>query len=290
MLLAAAVASEDRRQIWAAAVSLAGLLWLWAEGGWQYGRYVAMTVILLTAAAALAGLGIGCYWLFIARPLRQRASYAARQANAPTRRATDVELARAANSKWIESQEQAMGLSKNSTGRTGTSASRPYSGSTRAFKTSGHDAISGGIPHTWPKVQKESPTSQLARTDVTVIRLRFSYVAERSRTWLDAPGRVRLGPTSASRIRLTIDRSVVTMPPGKAGHIDEVLELHRRARDDVTFRERFVDAASEYAGDRIGNSTFEVLTRQWQTQDAASQSSPSRLPWRRPGTSYSAEG
>ena len=59
------------------------------------------------------------------------------------------------------------------------------------------------------------------------------------------------------------------MPRDQAGDVDKVLGQVRQARGDVTFRERFVDAASQYAGDRIGNSTFDVLTSRWITRDPA---------------------
>jgi hypothetical protein len=72
-VLAVIVASQEedgrQRQLLAAVVSLGGLCWLWAEGGWQYGRVIATATAVLAAAGVL---GLGCRLLTV-RWQRKRA-------------------------------------------------------------------------------------------------------------------------------------------------------------------------------------------------------------------------
>jgi hypothetical protein len=105
--------------------------------------------------------------------------------------------------------------------------------------------------------------------DVTVIRNRFFYIAEDESedTSKKVPRTSR--PAHGHLIRLIVERDVVTVPAERAGGIDEVLEQGRIDRDDASPGDRFVDAVSEYAGDRIGDSLCRASTQRWVTRDPA---------------------
>jgi hypothetical protein len=306
LALAAAVviAEEDRRQIWAAAVSLGALLWLWGEGGWQYGRYIAIAMVLLVAAAALAGLGLGCCWLFAVHPLRRQAAAAARQAVDAEHSRADAERSIAdarcslANAKRSLARKDALLAAEQKKYQTAQADSirqiealeksqqlqleryeqdrRSWERTRQKLRVALQEARRGPDPQFSEDSSAERPqdtgngTSGLAGADeVTVIRLRFSYVAEHPRFSFSSPGMPPYQPSAADPIRLIIEQSITTMPRDQAGGIDEVLGLGRQARDDATTQERFIDAASEYAGDRIGNDMSHVLTQRWETQDPA---------------------
>ncbi len=55
----------------AAAVSAAGLLWLWLAGGATHATYVLAAALALLGAAAVSGLGFGTCWLYFYGPARQ---------------------------------------------------------------------------------------------------------------------------------------------------------------------------------------------------------------------------
>ncbi|HTT54297.1 MAG TPA: hypothetical protein VMH35_23145 [Streptosporangiaceae bacterium] len=55
----------------AAAVSAAGLLWLWLAGGATHAAYVVAAALALLGAAVLSGLGFGLCWLYFCGPARQ---------------------------------------------------------------------------------------------------------------------------------------------------------------------------------------------------------------------------
>ena len=291
LAIAEIIADENWRQTWAVVVSLGGLLWLWGEGGWRYGHYVALTVAVLAIAAALVGLGFGSCWLFVARPLRQRADDAGRQANAAVRRASTKEYS------FVYEAEQLAAVLKKHQGAEAASARRiaaleqnqrnqkdAYEQDQRTWERIRQrllvalqearryrDLQHGPESDTEPSDGTADGTGQAAPADeVTVIRLRFSYVAERLPSQVTPTGRLAVpSPAASDRIRLVIEHSAVTMPRDQAGDVSEVLGKSRQARDDVTFRERFIDAASEYAGDRIGNNVSQVLTQRWITRDVA---------------------
>jgi hypothetical protein len=105
--------------------------------------------------------------------------------------------------------------------------------------------------------------------DVTVIRTRFFYIAEDESedTSKKEPGAAR--PAHGHLIRLIVERDAVTAPPERAGGIDEVLEQGRIDRYDASLGDRFVDAVSEYAGDRIGDSLCRTSTQLWVTRSPA---------------------
>jgi hypothetical protein len=64
-LVAVLLAEEDHRakQVVLAVVSLGGLTWLWADGGWLDARPVVTGLIIAASVAALGGLCYGAWWL-----------------------------------------------------------------------------------------------------------------------------------------------------------------------------------------------------------------------------------
>jgi hypothetical protein len=64
-LVAALLAEEEHRakQVALAVVSLGGLTWLWADGGWLYTRPVVTGLVIAASVAALAGLCCAAWWL-----------------------------------------------------------------------------------------------------------------------------------------------------------------------------------------------------------------------------------
>jgi hypothetical protein len=239
----------------------------------------------VVAAAALAGLGFGSCWLFIGRPLRQRADDAARQADAATRQAARAERSLADETARLTAERQEhRAAAADSLRRIETLNQRlqiqqeEYERNRQAWERARlqearrSSYLQHGAGSTVPRSDDtDDGASQLASADeVTVIRLRFSYVVERPPASVRSPGRSLVqNPTAADQIRLVIERSEVTMLRDQAQDVDDVLALGRRAHEDASWRDRFVKAASEYAGDRIGNSMFQVLTQRWRTQDVA---------------------
>jgi hypothetical protein len=86
------------------------------------------------------------------------------------------------------------------------------------------------------------------------------------------------------RVRLVVERDVVVVPDGQRGDPGAVLDLGERvAREQdrpvwlgpgkpaphvVSLGEQFVDAASRYAGQRMGDDVDRVVLQRWQTRDA----------------------
>ena len=64
-LVAALLAEEEHRakQVALAVVSLGGLTWLWADGGWLYTRPIVTGLVIAASVAALAGLCCAAWWL-----------------------------------------------------------------------------------------------------------------------------------------------------------------------------------------------------------------------------------
>jgi hypothetical protein len=164
-----------------------------------------MAVAVVAAAVAL---GFAACWLFVARPIRQRA-------DAADHRASQAERSRAEAA--LRSTDRGIG--------------------------------------------------EPARADdITVSRLRFYYLAK------SPPPGARATPDTTpagERIRLVIERMTITMRQrDEAGGLGKVDDLSERVREDAGLRQRFVDAASEYAAGRIGSGLFEV-TQRWETRDVA---------------------
>ncbi len=63
--LAALLAEEEHRakQVALAVVSLGGLTWLWADGGWLYARPIVTGLVIAASVAALGGLCYAAWWL-----------------------------------------------------------------------------------------------------------------------------------------------------------------------------------------------------------------------------------
>jgi hypothetical protein len=284
--LAAAAAVQNRRQAWAAAASLGGLLWLWGAGGWQYGRYVTTAMLILVAGAALAGLGFGGCWILLVRPLRKRAGDSARQAAAAAGRAARTQRALASTTAQLATERQehqaalAESTRQNEALKLRLHAEQESREQERRVEQRTRDRYRNGLQQAHrnrdlprgadsdtgqPDGTADDPDELAAPGDVTIVRLRFSYTTGEPADAEAARGRAVL--PRAARLGLVIKRDELTVPRDSAGDIDDLLEAGGKARDDATFRERFIDAASDYAGSKIGDNTFDVWTRQWQTRD-----------------------
>ena len=64
-LVAALLAEEEHRakQVALAVVSLGGLTWLWADGGWLYARPIVTGLVIAASVVALGGLCCAAWWL-----------------------------------------------------------------------------------------------------------------------------------------------------------------------------------------------------------------------------------
>lgn len=87
-LVAALLAEEEHRekQVELAVVSLGGLIWLWADGGWLYARPVVTGLVIAASVAALGGLCCAAWWLRNELRLRQLQPEPASVANSVLRR------------------------------------------------------------------------------------------------------------------------------------------------------------------------------------------------------------
>lgn len=238
---------------------------------------VLQALLLLLAAATLAGLGAGCCWLFVVGPLRQRADDAARLA-AATSRAAEAERqlaaereknqkAEAANSRRIKALQRSQRIQRAGYERRTKELARQTLPVVLKDENRYGDLQGGTEGNDKQSDHTNGGSAVPGRADdVAVIRLRFSYLTERLPPQLTAPGRRTYW---SDRIYLVVERSTVIIPRDQAGDVDEVLRHVRGARDHVTDRERFVEAASRYAGDRIGNSASRPLTQRWVTRDPA---------------------
>ena len=65
VLVAALLAEKEHRakQVALAVVSLGGLIWLWADGGWLYVRPIVTGLVIAASVAALGGLCCTAWWL-----------------------------------------------------------------------------------------------------------------------------------------------------------------------------------------------------------------------------------
>jgi hypothetical protein len=72
-LVAVLLAEEEHRtkQVALAVVSLGGMIWLWADGGWLDARPVVTGLVIAASVAALGGLCYGAWWLRNERRLWQ---------------------------------------------------------------------------------------------------------------------------------------------------------------------------------------------------------------------------
>jgi hypothetical protein len=287
VLLAAMAAYEDRRQIGMAAVSLAGVLWLWGQGGWQYGRYLLTGMLIVCAIAALIGLGAGSCWVLVARPARKQADDSARRAYAADQRAGNAErsLARAyaqlaaerqqreADAGQVEGLEQRRQAEQERHEQDRRAWERNRARFLRALREArrDHDLDSGaGSAAEQPDGAENDSAEPVTAGEVTVVRLRVSYIIDERQVEVNAlGGQDRLTAADADRIRLLIERDVTVVPREQAGNVDDVLEKGRQAQQDATLGDRFIDAASEYAAGRIGDKASEVITQRWTTQDVA---------------------
>jgi hypothetical protein len=120
-------------------------------------------------------------------------------------------------------------------------------------------------------------------TEVTVTRVRLSY-APVPASVTDGGDGGTLGDGDGRRVRLVVERDVVVVPDGQRGDPGAVLDLGERvAREQdrpvwlgpgkpaphvVSLGEQFVDAASHYAGQRMGDDVDRVVLQRWQTRDA----------------------
>jgi hypothetical protein len=227
------IAVGTQRQWWqivTGAVSLSGLLWLWADGGWRYGWQVATAA----AVTALAALGLCGYWIFVRRPRPQSEAEAARRQETAVSQPAVPRPGAPAGAHW--------------TLRAANAAPSPTQTEqvripVRPAGTSGANASAGQA------------------ANVTVTRLRVGYVRE---PWLTAPGR----PLPPARYYLSFELTAAGLPPDRAGHLDVVLDRCKHARDNSAARDRFVDAVSDYAADRIEASAVDPVMRLWVTRDA----------------------
>jgi hypothetical protein len=277
------------RQFWAATVSLGGLLWVWGEGGWPHGRPVATVIAILAAAVVLVGLGFGCCWMFVVRPLRERVADAARLADAAVRRADQATRSLRAESALLKSErrerqaaeeeglrqikavEQREQFQHERYEQERRSRDRTVERLRVALEDARRDrALRLGAAGRSDDAERDSG-QPAAADELAVVGLRFSYVAETPRTSALTPPRWQTDRGLApDRVRLIIEREVATVPRDRVGDVNDVLEQGRRAHGDVTFRDRFVAAASEYAGERIGDRASGPLTEGWITRDALS--------------------
>jgi hypothetical protein len=276
-LLAALAAYEDRRQIGMAAVSLVGVLWLWGQGGWQYGRYFLTGMLIVVAVAALIGLGAGSCWVLVARPARKHADDSARQAHTANQRAGHAERSlaqahaqlaaerqqREADAGQIEGLEQRLQAEQDRHEQDRRAWERNRARFLRTLREARRDRdldSGAGNGAEQPDGGKNDPAEPVTAEHVTVVRLRVSYIIDEHPAKVNAPGgQDRLTAADAERIRLLIERDVAVVPRGQAGNVDDVLEKGRQAQQDAPFGDRFIDAASEYAADRIGDTASEAL-------------------------------
>jgi hypothetical protein len=280
MLLAAIAAYEDRRQIAAAAVSLGGVLWLWAQGGWQYGRYFLTGMLIVAAVAVLIGLGAGGCWVLLARPARKRASEADQRAGSAERSLARVhaQLAaerheREADARQIEGLEQQLRAEQENYEQDRHAWERDRTRFLRALQQArrDHDVDGGAGSGAGPLGSGENDLDQAVTAGkVTVVRLRVAYIVDEGQAEVNPLGEQdRPAAAGADRIRLLIERDVAVVPRERAGNVNDVLEKGRQTQQDATFSDRFTDAASEYAAGRIGDKTSEVITQRWETRDVA---------------------
>ena len=247
LAVAEVIADEDWRKIWAVVVSLGGLFWLWGDDGWRYGHYVALTMVVLATAAALVGLGIGSCWLSVVRPLRQRADDAGRRADAAARRASSMKYSRAS-----EVEQQAVVLKKHQEAEAASARRIVALEQNQESQKEAHEQDRWVWERTRQRLiaaleearrdrdlqhhsesDKESSdgtangAGQAAPADeVTVVRLRFSYVAEPLPSQVIRAGQLAVpSPAASDRIRLVIEHSAVTVPRDQAGNYSEVLGL-----------------------------------------------------------------
>ena len=287
MLLAAMAAYEYRQQIGMAAGSLAGVLWLWGQGGWQYGGYLLTGVLIVVAVATLIGLGAGSCWVLVTRPARKQADGSASRARAADQRAGNAErsLARAhaqlaverqqrvADAGQVEGLEQRRQAEQERYEQDRRAWERNRARFLRALREARRDGdldSGAGSDAEQHNDSGNDSAEPVTAGEVTVVRLRVSYIIdERPAAVNGLAGQDRLLTAHADRIRVLIERDVTVVPREQAGNVDDVLEKGRLAQQSATFGDRFIDAASEYAAGRIDDKASEVITQRWITQDVA---------------------
>jgi hypothetical protein len=237
-------------------------------------------VLILIAFVGLIGLGFGCCWVFVARPLRARADAADGRADEAARslaqvsaqleaerrkwRAAAADLHRrieAANQQLRAEQEQhdldrrEWDRERRSLSHEGEVRRRRHVHLQRAGRYDGQSDSSEG-----------DSGKPMTDDQVTVIRLGLSFVID------DPSSRIRRAdydPAAARRVRLVIERKQVTVRAGRSRTAIDVLDLAKQAQENPSAGDQFVDAACEYAASRLDDPAWQVLTQRWVTRDPA---------------------